>query len=83
MACGVSVVGSTCGEIPNVIEDAGLVFQEDNAAQLRSHLGRLQQEPQLRQHLGHSGRQRVLERFTQTQVAAQTVQVYRELYSSE
>jgi hypothetical protein len=29
--------------------------------------------------LGQRGRQRVLERYTQTQVAAQTVEVYREI----
>ncbi len=79
MACGVPVVGSDSGEIPNVIGDAGLIFQEGDVADLRQHLLHLQQQPELRQELGTRGRQRVLERYTQAQIAAQTVQVYREV----
>ncbi len=40
MACGVPVIGSTCGEIPNVIGDAGLIFPEGDAAALRDQLAR-------------------------------------------
>jgi glycosyltransferase involved in cell wall biosynthesis len=40
---------------------------------------RLQQQPDLRQELGRQGRQRVLERYTQAQIAAQTVAVYRDV----
>lgn len=79
MACGVAVVGSTCGEIPNVIGDAGLICEENDVAGLRRHLLYLQQQPEQRRELGHRGRQRVLERYTQAQIAAQTVQVYREV----
>jgi glycosyltransferase involved in cell wall biosynthesis len=77
MACGVPVVGSNSGEIPNVIGAGGLIFAENDAAELRRHLLHLQQQPALRRKLGRQGRQRVLERYTQAQVAAQTVQVYR------
>jgi glycosyltransferase involved in cell wall biosynthesis len=77
MACEVPVVGSTCGEIPNVIGQAGLVFKENDAAELRRQLLHLQQQPELRRELGRRGRQRVLERYTQAQIAAQTVTVYR------
>jgi glycosyltransferase involved in cell wall biosynthesis len=79
MSCGIPVIGSTCGEIPNVIGDAGLVFQENDADELRRHLLHLQQRPELRRELGQLGRRRVLERYTQAQVAAQTVRVYREV----
>ncbi len=79
MACGVPVVGSTCGEIPNVIGDAGLIFQEDDVTQLRRQLLRLQQQPDLRRKLGERGRQRVLAQYTQEQIAAQTVAVYHEI----
>jgi glycosyltransferase involved in cell wall biosynthesis len=79
MACGIAVVGSNSGEIPSVIGDAGLIFQENDAADLRQQLHRLQDQPELRRELGRRGRQRVLERFTQKQIAAQTVAVYREM----
>jgi glycosyltransferase involved in cell wall biosynthesis len=79
MACGLPVVGSDSGEILNVIGDAGLIFRENDAAELRRHLLHLQQQPGLRTELGRKGRQRVLERYTQAQVAAQTVDVYRQV----
>jgi glycosyltransferase involved in cell wall biosynthesis len=79
MACGVPVVGSDCGEIPYVIGDAGLIFAEDDIAGLRECLARLARDASLRAALARSGRGRVLARFTQARVAAQTVEVYREL----
>jgi len=79
MACGVAVLGSESGEIPQVIGKAGWTFPEDDAAALQSHLQRLMQEPERRTELGKLGRQRVLEHFTQAQIAAQTIQVYQEM----
>jgi glycosyltransferase involved in cell wall biosynthesis len=40
------------------------------------------QSENLRDELGYSGRQRVLERYTQAQIAAQTVAVYRDMVAS-
>jgi glycosyltransferase involved in cell wall biosynthesis len=77
MACGVPVVGSDCGEIPNVIGDAGLIFPEGQVAALREHLAQLLHDLDLRADLARRGRERVLERYTQAQVAAQTYEVYR------
>jgi glycosyltransferase involved in cell wall biosynthesis len=77
MASGVPVVGSDSGEIPHVIGDAGLIFPEGQADVLRAHLARLLGNADLRTDLARRGRERVLERFTQAQVAAQTYQVYR------
>ena len=79
MACGVPVVGSDCGEIPNVVGDAGLIFPENDADSLRECLVRLMREADLWADLARRGRERVLAHFTQTQIAAQTVAVYREL----
>jgi glycosyltransferase involved in cell wall biosynthesis len=79
MACGVPVIGSDCGEIPHVIGDAGLVFPEGDARALRNCLVQLMATPALRADLARRGRERVLARFTQSQVAARTVAVYREL----
>ncbi len=77
MACGVPVLGSDSGEIPNVIGDAGLTFSEENVDALAASLQWLCNNADLRQRLGVEGRQRVLERYTMTQIARETVDVYR------
>lgn len=79
MACGVSVVGAETGEIPYVIGEAGLTFPEDDVSTLRALLARLAADPVLRRELGARGRARVLAHFTQRQIAAETVAVYREM----
>jgi len=77
MACEVPVIGSSCGEIPNVIGDAGLVFPEGDVAALRGHIESLQCDPARRREMGERGRARVVEHFTQGRVAAETYAVYR------
>ena len=79
MACEVAVVGSDSGEIPHVLGDAGRTFPEGDADALGQLLVQLWQNPAARIELGKRGRQRVLERFTQAQIAEQTVQVYQEM----
>ncbi len=79
MACGVPVVGSDSGEIPNVIGEAGLVFAEGDERALRARLSQLMADPALRDELARRGRERVLAHYTQAQVAAKTYQVYCEL----
>jgi glycosyltransferase involved in cell wall biosynthesis len=82
MACGVAVVGSDSGEIPHVIGEAGLVFPEDDVAALHAHLCRLIQSENLRETLGKNGRKRALAQYTQSQIAAHTVDVYHEMLAS-
>jgi glycosyltransferase involved in cell wall biosynthesis len=79
MACGVPVVGSDSGEIPNVIGEAGLVFPEGDAEALRAALARLRDDRDLWGHLAVAGRARVLAEFTHAQVAQKTYRVYREM----
>lgn len=83
MACEVAVVGSDSGEIPNVIGDAGLTFPEGDVETLLAQLQRLMQAEGLRDALGKAGRQRVLSRYTQTQIATQTVDVYRQMVNPD
>jgi len=82
MACGVPVVGSDCGEIPHVVGQAGLIFPEGDAVALRERLARLLGDADLRAALARRGRQRVLAHYTQAQVAAATLQVYRKMLRS-
>jgi glycosyltransferase involved in cell wall biosynthesis len=83
MACGVPVIGSTCGEIPKVIGTAGLTFPEDDVAALAAHLRMLAADPTLRAALAEQGCARVLACFTQRRIAEQTVTAYRQLMSGE
>ncbi|HLF28390.1 MAG TPA: glycosyltransferase [Anaerolineae bacterium] len=79
MACGVPVIGSTCGELPHVVGDAGLIFPEGEVAALHARLDRLRQDAGLRRDLAARGRPHVLQHYTQKQIAAATAQVYREV----
>lgn len=79
MACEVPVVGSSSGEIPNLIADAGLIFPEGDAGELREALSRLMTDPGLRIELGRQGRARVLEHYTQKRIAAETYAIYQRL----
>jgi glycosyltransferase involved in cell wall biosynthesis len=79
MASGVPVVGSDSGEIPEVIGDAGLVFPEGDVETLRRHLSALMENGQVWHDLAKRGRVRVLARYTQARIAAETVDVYNEI----
>ena len=79
MACGVPVIGSDSGEIPNVIGDAGLIFPEGDSEALGHQLITLRDQPRLREALGRKGRARVQAHFTMQRVADATVEVYRAL----
>ena len=79
MACEVPVMGSSCGEIPNLIADAGLIFPEGDESALQDALRQLMREPWLRNELGRAGRARVLEHYTQKRIAADTCAVYSQL----
>lgn len=77
MACGLPVICSDCGEMPNVVGDAGLVFPENNVVALVAHLQTLIDRPGDRLGLATKGRQRVHDQFTQKAVAQKTVAVYQ------
>jgi glycosyltransferase involved in cell wall biosynthesis len=79
MACGVPVIGSSSGEIPNVIGDAGLIFPEGDVEGLAAALRVLMEDRPRRQVMGMRGRERVLERYTQSRIADETYAVYCEL----
>jgi glycosyltransferase involved in cell wall biosynthesis len=80
MACGVPVIGSDSGEIPEVVGDAGLLFPEGDVFALAGHLRSLLTNAALRADLSRRGRERVLKLFTIEQVAAQHHSIYRAIH---
>lgn len=79
MACETPVIGSSSGEIPYVIGDTGLVFKEGDVQELSACVKRLLDDPTFYADLAKRGRQRVLEHYTQEQIAKQTYEVYLEM----
>lgn len=79
MACKVPVIGSDSGEIPNVIGEAGLIFPEQNTDALKKAISQLIEQSELAQNLAHWGYQRVIENYTNTALAKQHYQFYRNL----
>jgi len=82
MACGVPVVGSSSGEIPEVVGQAGFIFPEGDAGALAQLLERLAVHAPMRSQMATAGRDRALERYTHRAVAQATVEVYRQLAGS-
>lgn len=79
MACGVPVVGSSSGAIPEVVGDAGLLFPEGDVGALADCLRRLITSPELRADMARRGLARVQAHYTQEHIAEETVQLYRQM----
>jgi glycosyltransferase involved in cell wall biosynthesis len=79
MACGVPVVGSNSGAIPEVIGDAGLIFPEGDANALADCLRGLIASTELREELRQRGLARVQAHYTQERIAQQSLEFYRQV----
>src|SRR6266540_601489 len=82
MACGVPVVGTTGGAVPEVIgthEETGLLVRPADPSALASAILRALGDAGLRARLGAAGRERALSRFTWRQTALGTIEHYRAL----
>jgi glycosyltransferase involved in cell wall biosynthesis len=78
MACGVPVISTTGGALPEVVGDAGLLVPPADPEALAKAIGTLYRQPELAARLGEAGRQRVLSTFTWQRAAMETAEVYRE-----
>jgi len=78
MACGLPLVATTAGALPEVVGDAALLVPPGDHGALADQLTVLLGDPGLRRGLGERGRARVLERFTWEAAARATAERYRE-----
>jgi len=77
MACGVPVVSTNGGALPEVVGDAGLVVPKANPQALSDAIRTLLTDPAKRHSLGQAGRQRMLEHFNWADVAGALTDYYR------
>ena len=85
MACGVPVVATTGGALPEVVgtdAETGLLVPPDDPGELARAIGRLLDDPDLRARLGAAGRERVLHRFTWEVTARGTARRYEEVLAA-
>ncbi len=75
MACGVPVVGSDSGAVPEVVGDAGLIFPEGDVQALVERLESLRRMPKLQSECAKQGLARS-GLYTQETVAKQTLAFY-------
>lgn len=83
MASKVPVIGSTCGAIPEVIGDAGVIVPEGNVEALAAALRRLLSDPVLRGQLATAGRRRVEQEYSWERVAEKTYELYRQVLRNQ
>ncbi len=83
MACGVAVIGSDSGEIPNVLAGAGRVVHEGDAAALATAIEELLDKPEERARLALLGRRAVEEKYSWTRVGQRNLEFFRQLGGGE
>jgi glycosyltransferase involved in cell wall biosynthesis len=79
MSCGVPVIATTGGALPEVVGvsgETGLLVEPNSPDALVAAIARLLDDATLRERLGRAGRQRVIERFTWQVTAKGTAACY-------
>lgn len=78
MACGVPVISTTGGALPEVVGDAGVLVPPADTAALENAITGLLDNPEMRCRLGEAGLKRVKNAFTWCHAAKKTVDIYRD-----
>jgi len=79
MACGVPVISTTGGALPEVVGDAGILVPPADHLLLAEAIKDLLDNPELADKLGRAGYKRVQDNFTWKRAAEKTIETYREV----
>ncbi|WP_226480837.1 glycosyltransferase family 4 protein [Natrinema amylolyticum] len=83
LACGVPVVATTGGGLPEVVGDAGVLVEPGDADALAEAVRDLLADDQRRRRLGERGRDRIVEEFDWERAARETVDTYRDAIETQ
>jgi glycosyltransferase involved in cell wall biosynthesis len=76
MACGIPVISTTGGALPELLGQSGLLVPPADSRALAKAIAQLCDDPELAQKLGKAGRQRVIAHFTWEAAARKTLETY-------
>lgn len=79
MACGVPVVSTDGGALPEVVGDAGVIVPAKSVDALADAIDDLLQHPDKREQLGAQGRERILQKFCWDVCAGQMAKYYQQV----
>ncbi|MFT6366310.1 MAG: glycosyltransferase involved in cell wall biosynthesis [Bacteroidia bacterium] len=79
MACGVPVVSSDGGALPEVVGDAGVIVPAKSVRALEQAIADLLEDPERRAQLSAAGRARIVEEFCWQVCAKQMTQYYEQV----
>ncbi len=79
MACGLAVVGTRVGSLPEVVKDgvSGFLVSPGRVDELRNRLLFCLEHPEEMKEMGRKGRERALENFTWRKTALRCLEAYR------
>jgi glycosyltransferase involved in cell wall biosynthesis len=81
-ACGVPVIGSDSGAIPEIVGGGGLIFRERDPQALAAAICKLRAAPVRQAQMGEIGRAQVQRHYTWKRVAEQMRDVYENVLAS-
>jgi glycosyltransferase involved in cell wall biosynthesis len=82
-ACGIPVIGSDSGAIPDVVGNAGLIYPECQPAELAKSITMLRDSPELRSTFGEAGRKQAIEKYSWERVASDYLHIFKTLTHNE
>jgi glycosyltransferase involved in cell wall biosynthesis len=83
MAMGIPVIGSSSGEIPNVIGRSDLVFEEGNFGELAEVLKRMILHPEWRNEISEYGLHRVQDQYSHACIAERLISLWKRVINKK
>jgi len=84
MSCGLPVVATEVGGIPEIVDDGvnGFLVPLKHPEAIAERVLELNADPGLRKRLGDAARETVMERYTIDKIVGQYAEVYEEITSA-
>ena len=83
MACGVPVISTDGGALPEVVGDAGIIVPTKNPGAIAGAIEALFNDPGRRRELSAHGRSRIEQRFSWTRAAQEMERLYRNVIAGQ